>query len=67
MRRHNDPKRKTAQAQKTPTTPTNRHKLKGTTPDQGHCTRYVAAHPNRRGVMPTDRVQRPNTQEQTRN
>ena len=34
---------------------------------QGHCTRYGALHPNRRGALPTDRVQRPNTQEQTRN
>ena len=31
------------------------------------CTRYVAVHPNRRGALPTDRVQRPNKQEQTRN
>ena len=31
------------------------------------CTRYVALHPNRRGALPTDRVQRPNIQEQTRN
>ena len=31
------------------------------------CTRYVAIHPNRRGVMPTDRVQRTQSQEQTRN
>ena len=39
----------------------------GTAPDMGHCTRSGALHPNRRGVLPTDRVQRPNTQEQTRN
>ena len=31
------------------------------------CTRYEALHPNRRGVMPTDRVQRTQSQEQTRN
>ena len=31
------------------------------------CTRYVAVHPNRRGALPTDRVQCPNIQEQTRN
>ena len=34
---------------------------------QGHCTRYVAVHPNRKGALPTDRVQCPKTQEQTRN
>ena len=34
---------------------------------QGRYTRSGALHPNRRGVLPTDRVQRPNTQEQTRN
>ena len=70
------PKQKTAQAQKTPTTPTVAttttstealHPIRGTTPDKGHCTRYGALHPNRRGALPTDRVQRPNTQEQTRN
>ena len=33
----------------------------------GRCTRYVALHPNRRGALPTDRVRRPNKQEQTRN
>ena len=27
------------------------------TPAKGHCTRYAALHPNRRGAMPTDRVQ----------
>ena len=71
MRRHKDPsrrhpkpgrqpKRKTTQAQKTRQPPQ---------PPQarGHCTRYVAVHPNRRGALPTDRVQRPNKQEQTRN
>ena len=76
MRRHKDPKRKTTQAQKTPTTPTAAttatsagalHPIRGTTPDMGRCTRYVAVHPNRRGALPTDRVQCPNTQEQTRN
>ena len=45
----------------------NRHKHGGTAPDMGRCTRYVAAHPNRRGALPTDRVQCPNKQEQTRN
>ena len=29
------------------------------TPAKGHCTRYVALHPNRRGAMPTDRVHDP--------
>ena len=78
MRRHKDPsrrqpKQKTTQAQKTPTTPTVAtstgalHPIWGGAPDMGRCTRYVAVHPNRRGALPTDRVQRPNTQEQTRN
>ena len=72
MRRHIDPKRKTTQAEDNPSTedprnPDNRHKHRGAAPDKGHCTRYVAVHPNRRGVMPTVRVQRPNKQEQTRN
>ena len=40
---------------------------RGAAPDKGHCTRYVAVHPNRRGVMPTVRVHCPNKQEQTRN
>ena len=47
--------------------PGNHHKHGGAAPDKGRCTRYVAVHPNRRGVMPTVRVHRPNTQEQTRN
>ena len=77
MRHHNDPtkcpKRKTTQAQKTPTTPTATtstgalHPLRGAAPVTWRCTRYVAVHPNRRGALPTDRVQCPNTQEQTRN
>mgnify|MGYP007085926638 CR=1 FL=1 len=50
-----------------PHNPDNRHKHGGAAPDMGRCTRYVAVHPNRRGALPTDRVQRPNTQEQTRN
>ena len=29
---------------------------RGTTPVTWRCTRYVAVHPNRRGVMPTDRM-----------
>ena len=66
MRRHEGttkcPKQKTAQAQKTPITPTTAtstgalHPIRGTAPDKRHCTRYVAVHPNRRGVMPTVRV-----------
>ena len=73
MRRRKDPTRKIAQAQKTPTTPTTAtstgalHPIRGTAPVMGRCTRYVALHPNRRGALPTDRVQCPNKQEQTRN
>ena len=77
MRRHKGttkcPKQKTTQAQKTPTTPTAAtstgalHPLWGTAPVMWRCTRYVALHPNRRGALPTDRVQCPNIQEQTRN
>ena len=68
--------RKTTQAQKTPTTPTAAttatstgalHPIRDTAPVTWRCTRYVAVHPNRRGALPTDRVQHPNTQEQTRN
>ncbi len=70
--------RKTTQAEDTPSpedspssedphNPDNRHKHGGAAPDKGHCTRYVAVHPNRRGALPTVRVQRPNTQEKTRN
>ena len=33
----------------------------------GRCTRYGALHPIRRGALPTDRVQRTQSQEQTRN
>ena len=43
------------------------HPLCGGAPVTWRCTRYVAVHPNRRGALPTDRVQCPNTQEQTRN
>ena len=43
------------------------HPIWGAAPDMGRCTRYGALHPNRRGALPTDRVQRPKTQEQTRN
>ncbi len=74
MRRHKGttkcPKQKTTQADNSspedphnPDSRHNRHKHGGTAPDKGHCTRYVAVHPNRRGALPTDRVQRPNAQE----
>ena len=43
------------------------HPIRGAAPVMWHCTRYVAVHPNRRGALPTDRVQCPNKQEQTRN
>ena len=80
MRRHKGttkcPKQKTTQAQKTPTTPTAAttatstgalHPIWGAAPVMWRCTRYVALHPNRRGALPTDWVQCPNIQEQTRN
>ena len=54
----------------TPTTATSTgalHPIRGTAPVTWRCTRYVAVHPNRRGALPTDRVQCPNKQEQTRN
>ena len=55
MRRHKDPKRKTAQAEDNPSpedphNPDSRHKHGGATPDQGHYTRYVALHPLRGGA-----------------
>ena len=71
MRHRKDPKQKTTQAQKTPATPTVAtstgalHLIRGAAPVTWRCTRYVALHPNRRGALPTDRVQRPNKQEQT--
>jgi len=34
---------------------------------EGRCTRYGPMHPIRRGALPTDRVQRPESQEQTQN
>ena len=33
------------------------HPLRGIAPVTSRCTRYVALHPNRRGALPTDRVQ----------
>ena len=50
-----------------PHNPDNRHKHGDAAPVTWRCTRYVAVHPNRRGALPTDRVQCPNKQEQTRN
>ena len=60
MRRHKGttkcPKQKTAQAQKTPTTPTATksagalHPIRGTAPVTWRCTRYVALHPLRGGA-----------------
>ena len=38
------------------------HPLCGAAPVMWRCTRYVALHPNRRGVMPTDRVRCPSEQ-----
>ena len=75
MRRRKDPTRKTVQAEdnsstedpRNPDSRHNRHKHGGTAPVTWRCTRYMALHPNRRGALPTDRVQCPNTQEQTRN
>ena len=60
------PKQKTPQAEDAHI-PGNHHKHGGAAPVTWRCTRYVAMHPNRRGALPTVRVQRPNTQEQTRN
>ena len=75
MRHHKDPTRKTPQAEdnsstedpRNPDSRHNRHKHGGTAPIMWRCTRYVAVHPNRRGALPTDRVQCPKKQEQTRN
>ena len=71
MRHHKDPKQKTTQADNSspedPHTPDNRHKRGGGAPVTWRCTRYVAVYPNRRGALPTDRVQCPKKQEQTRN
>ena len=44
-----------------------RHPLRGATPVMSRCTRYEPLHPIRRGAPPTDRVQRTQSQEQTRN
>ena len=70
MRRHEVPQAEDNPSPEDPHNPGNHHncqKHRGTAPDKGHCTRYGAVHPNRRGTLPTDRVQCPNKQEQTRN
>ena len=75
MRRHKDPSRRQPKPGRHPKPG---RQLKHRRPPQprqppqppqarGRCTRYVAVHPNRRGALPTDRVQRPNKQKQTRN
>ena len=43
------------------------HPLRAAAPVTGRDTRYGARHPIRRGALPTDRVQRTQSQEQTRN
>ena len=66
MRRHKDPKRKTAQAEDNPSTEDprnpdsrhNRHKHGGTAPVTWRCTRYVALHPLRGGAPVTWRCTR---------
>ena len=66
MRRHKDPSRRQLKLRRRPH-PRKPPQARGAAPDKGHCTRYVAVHPNRRGALPTDRVHCPNKQEQTRN
>ena len=44
-----------------------RNNARAAAPVTGHDTRYGARHPIRRGALPTDRVQRTQPQEQTRN
>ena len=39
-----------------------RGRAPGAAPAMWRCTRYVALHPNRRGVIPTDRVRCPSKQ-----
>ena len=70
MRRHEVPQAADNSSPEDPHNPDsrhNRHKHGGAAPVTWRCTRYVAVHPNRRGALPTDRVQCPNKQEQTRN
>ena len=47
--------------------PARNNSARAAAPVTGRCTRYGALHPIRRGALPTDRVQRPESQEQTRN
>ena len=49
MRRHKDPSRRQLKPRRPP-------QPRQPPQARGHCTRYVAVHPNRRGVMPTVRV-----------
>ena len=70
MRRHKRPQQKTTQARKTTQADNsssedahipghhNCQKYRGTTPDQGRCTRYVALHPLRGGAPVTWRCTR---------
>ena len=68
MRHHNDPtKCPKPGRQLKPRRPPQPRQSPQPPQARGRCTRYVAVHPNRRGALPTDRVQCPNTQEQTRN
>ena len=47
--------------------PARNNSARAAAPVTGRCTRYGALHPIRRGALPTDRVQRPESQEQTQN
>ena len=68
MRHHNDPtKCPKPGRQLKPRRPPQPRQSPQPPQARGRCTRYVAVHPNRRGALPTDRVQCPNKQEQTRN
>ena len=67
MRHRKDPKRKTTQAQKTPTTPATTttarstgalHPIRGAAPVTWRCTRYGALHPLRGGAPVTWRCTR---------
>ena len=49
------------------TSPLSSNNARATAPVTGRDTRYEPLHPIRRGALPTDRVQRPQSQEQTRN
>ena len=64
---HHDRRRIYAQAHSAQTMRGPLPLLRGATPVMGRCTRYGPLHPIRRGALPTDRVQRTQSQEQTRN